>query len=182
MNRIIQWIKQGMRQLSIRFALLCVATILPVNLLSVCFCVLLYQNYRDDIITAYQTQVNSHASILRQELSSEEASIESLFAAGSFHRFAFDEISDPSVATVALKSILARAQISNPTYGICYVWNHNSDIISVFHYNHKYGFANETKIKDIVREQSIVGGYSTVQNCLEIDGYVFIGSVYCKCQ
>lgn len=178
MKKLLADIKAHTRRIPIRFALICLTVILPVNLLAVGFSSLLYLSYKDKIIANYQNQVTAHGNLIAQEMAQVEQSVRYLFTTGSFNRFAFEGISDPAVANVALKSILTKVQTDNTSRGISFVWDRNMNMVSVFHHNANYSLHTEEIIKAEILGRSEPGNFSSRRELICADELLFIGSSY----
>ncbi len=178
MKELIKRLKIQSRRISVRFALICFAIIIPANLLAVGFCTLLYRNYRGKIVADYQMQLDSFAKSFDQELEREKEAVAYLFAADSFAPFAFENFSDPAIASVALKKVLNQLEFADFAQGIRYIWNKNSDLISFFHNGYYYTLDVQRMLEEQIRSLGTNGRFAQAQEVLSIDGCVFIGNRY----
>ena len=181
LNRIkerLRRLKIWARRISVRFVLICLAVIIPANLLSVGFCVLLYRSYQDRIVSDYDIYLGNFASDLDRELGRTEEAVSYLFASESFNPFVFDEFSDPALASVALKNLLSQIETANFANGIRYVWNKNDDIISFFHRGDYYSYEAQRMLEEIIRERDAGGSFDRREDILSVDGVIFAGTSY----
>ncbi len=181
LNRIkerLRRLKIWARRISVRFVLICLAVIIPANLLSVGFCVLLYRSYQNRIVSDYDIYLGNFASDLDRELGRTEEAVSYLFASESFNPFVFDEFSDPALASVALKNLLSQIETANFANGIRYVWNKNDDIISFFHRGDYYSYEAQRMLEEIIRERDAGGSFDRREDILSVDGVIFAGTSY----
>lgn len=178
MKEFFKKLKIHSRRISVRFALICFAIIIPANLLAVGFCVLLYHNYQEKIIADYQVQLSGFVNSFDQELEREEEAMAYLFATDSFAPFAFEDFSDPAVASVALKNVLNQLAFADFAPGIRYIWNKNSDLLSFFHNDRYYSLDVQRMLEEQIRSLDSNERFDKTQEILSVDGCVFVGSRY----
>lgn len=171
-------VRKVVNRLSFRWVVVCMSVILPLNILTAVFCVLIYHNYRDSMLEVYQNQLNDFADDIATEMNEMIDSLTVYFSTEAVNIIAGMAVRDPSITAVALKKALGIATTGRNVTGFCFEWDVTNDIISVFNINYKYLFAEQEQIKEKLCLMETGKLFDSEYYLVSIKGHTFLGCNY----
>jgi len=178
MTKFFEKLKILYGRLSIKWTFLCIILILPVNVLAVVFCSMVYGQYQEKMLEIYQKNLEDSAEELEAELDKMAEALKDCFSLEAMDTlFSLDQ-QDSAVLAVSLKKVMRTARMNSMAQGFSFVWDKDMDLISIFNHQYPYGLSEQNQIQSQFRQMEMRSGFGSDYSFITIEGHTFLGCHY----
>ena len=155
MNVVRKRFRMLCRNLKVQWILVSCITIFPVNVLTAVITGMVADFYEEKIIDSYSNQLNIYAESVDAELIYMQNRVMVFLNSENLAILTMGSTTDSVVDVTRFKEQIGNSKIWGTIPGICYVWDREKDIISIFHQQNTYSMNEMQQLEEYLRQKEM---------------------------
>lgn len=149
------------RNLKVRFILLMCVVVLPVNILAVVISEVVLNSYEEKITTSYENQLHLYAGSIENEFEEMQDKVMNFLSEENLFILTMGGSSDSTVELTRLKKTIESGTAWLAMPGICYIWDHEKEMLSLFYQKKTYTEKQMQQIREHLEQLNRTHGIWT---------------------